>query len=227
MGAKALAARALLGFCNLLAIVAIALFVPAGSLHFWQAWTFLLVFFSAVLTITLYFLKRDPHLVESRVKAGPIAETQPVQKLVQTLAGISFIGLFIVAGLDHRFRWSAVPLWLVAAGTVLVALGLLSTFLVFRENTFTSAIVEVSEQQRVVSTGPYRVVRHPMYSGALLICLSAPLALGSFAALLPAAVLCGAIVWRLIDEERFLAAHLPGYDDYRGKTRFRLIPFIW
>ena len=132
-----------------------------------------------------------------------------------------------MAGFDRRFGWSSVPPVLVIAADVLVAAGFLITFFVFRENSFTSAIVEVAERQQVISTGPYRLVRHPMYAAALLLFLAIPLALGSYWALLSVPPLYFCIAWRLLEEEEFLLRSLPGYDRYVRTTRFRLIPRIW
>ena len=160
--------QSLIGLANLMIILALLLFLPAWSLHYWQAWIFLLVFSVSVLLITLYFLQKDPRLIESRLKAGPVAEQQQSQKVIQALASLFFILPFIIASLDHRFGWSQVPTYLVLFGNILVALGLYVVFLVFRENSFTSATIEIQQEQKVISTGPYAVIRHPMYSGAFI-----------------------------------------------------------
>lgn len=202
------------------------LFLPGGSLDYWEAWVYWAVFSASVLTISVYFLKNDPGLVESKLKAGPLAESDTGQKLAQAMASVLFVLLFVVSGLDRRFGWSNVPGYLAAAGDVFVVLGLLTIFLVFRENTYSSVIIEVSRGQQVISTGPYRIVRHPMYSGALLM-LFTPIALGSFWALLAVIPMFGVIAFRLVGEERFLADSLPGYSEYCKKTRYRLLPFVW
>ncbi len=177
---KNLTAKSFVGLAQLLLIVAVLLFLPAWTFHYWQAWIFLLVFGISVFVITLYFLRVDPRLIESRLKAGPAAEQQRSQKIIQALASIFFILPFMISSLDHRFRWSNVPLYLVILGDILVALGLLFVFFVFRENTFTSATIELRDEQRVISSGPYALVRHPMYAGAFLMLLGIPLALGSW-----------------------------------------------
>lgn len=222
-----LATKSFLGLAQLIVILAMLLFLPAWALRYWQAWVFLAVFSVSVLIITLYFLQKDPKLIESRVRAGPAAEQQTSQKIIQALASIFFILPFIISSLDHRFGWSTIPLYLVILGDILVALGLYFVFLVFRENTFTSATIELREEQRVISTGPYALVRHPMYAGAFLMLLGVPLALGSWWAFIPVFLLFAAIVWRLIEEESFLEQNLPGYTNYRQKVHYRLIPFIW
>jgi protein-S-isoprenylcysteine O-methyltransferase Ste14 len=224
---KNLTGQAFLGIVQLLVMLAIFLFLPGWSLDYWQAWVFLAVFSISVFLITLYFLKKDPGLIESRLKAGPAAEQQKSQKIIQALAGIFFILPFITASVDHRLGWSRVPVLIVLLGDVLVALGLYIVFLVFRENTFTSATIEVKDAQKVISTGPYALIRHPMYSGAFIMLLGVPLALGSWWALIFVFLLFTAIVWRLLEEEKFLAKNLAGYTNYRQKVRYRLIPFVW
>jgi protein-S-isoprenylcysteine O-methyltransferase Ste14 len=185
------------------------------------------VFSLSVFLITLYFLQKDPKLIESRLKAGPAAEQQTNQKIIQALGSIFFILPFIIASLDYRFGWSNIPTSLVVPGDLLVALGLYFVFLVFRENTFTSATIELRDEQQVIATGPYALVRHPMYAGAFLMLLGIPLALGSWWAFIPVFLLFAAIVWRLVEEEKFLEKNLTGYASYRQKVRYRLIPFIW
>ena len=224
---KNLTGQAFVGLVQLLVMLAIFLFLPGWSLDYWQAWMFLAVFSISVFLITLYFLKKDPSLIQSRLKAGPAAEQEKSQKIIQAMAGIFFILPFITSSIDHRLGWSRVPIFLVFLGDVLVALGLYIVFLVFRENTFTSATIEVKDEQKVISTGPYALIRHPMYSGAFIMLLGIPLALGSWWALIFVFLLFTAIVWRLLEEEKFLAKNLPGYTDYRQKVRYRLIPFVW
>ncbi len=224
---KDLNRKAFVGLLNLIVIVSAALFIPAWTLHYWQAWVFLAVFSTAVLAITLFVMKNDSKLLERRMNAGPAAETRTSQKVIQVLASVSFIAMFIVPALDHRLGWSVLPLVVVAVGDVLVALGLLIVFFVFKENTFTAAMIGVEAEQRVVSTGPYSVVRHPMYAGALVMLVGVPLALGSWWGLLTVIPIALVIVWRLVDEERFLEQNLRGYTEYRNRVRCRLVPFIW
>ena len=219
--------RAFGGLLCLLGCLAILLFLPARTLDYWQAWVFLAVFSTSVLAITLYLMKKDPRLLERRVKAGPGAEKERSQKVVQVVANIAFIAVIVVPALDRRFAWSAAPFFAVVAGDFLVALGLLVVFFVFKENTFTSAIVEVGAGQKVVSTGPYRLVRHPMYAGAVIMLLGVPLALGSWWGLFTIVPITLVIVWRLLDEEKFLARNLLGYSEYRDRVKYRLAPFIW
>lgn len=208
-------------------VLAVAIFLSAGTLAYWQGWVFLAVFFVSVLAITLYLVKNDPGLLERRVQAGPVAEQRAGQQVIQSLASLAFIAIFVVSGLDHRFAWSAVPLAVIVLGDVLVALGLLVVFFVFRENSYTSATIEVGSEQKVVTSGPYAVVRHPMYSGAILMLIGVPLALGSWWGEIGVIVLALVIVLRLLDEESYLAKNLAGYPEYQKIVRNHLIPRIW
>ncbi len=215
------------GLIFLVLVLAAALFISAGTFNFWQAWVFLAVFFVAVLAITLYLMQNDPHLLENRVQAGPVAEQQRFQIVIQWLATLAFIAMFIVPGLDQRYAWSSVPLPLTILGDALVALGLLFVFFVFRENTYTSGIIEVEAEQKLISTGPYAIVRHPMYIGALIMLLGVPLALNSWWDLIALIPITLVIVVRLLDEEKFLEQNLPGYPEYESKVHYRLIPYVW
>lgn len=188
---------------------------------------FLFVIFVSALLITVYLMKNDPELLERRINAGPGAEKEKRQKVIQSLASLAFIALFIVSALDHRFEWSTLPVYAVAAGNVLVVLGLLAVFLVFKENSYASATIEIGSAQKVISTGPYAIVRHPMYAGAFIMLFGIPLALGSRWGLVPVILMVATIVWRLLDEEKFLAENLDGYLEYQKKVKYRLVPFIW
>lgn len=216
--------KALFGLAKLLIWVGILVFLPAWSLHFWQAWIFWLILSASGSLINVYFLKRDPSLIARRL---PSAERESSQRIIQRFATVLFVTEIVVSGLDHRFHWSDVPPMLVVSGDLLVAMGFVAIFQVFKENSFASSIIEVNRTQSVISTGPYRIVRHPMYAGALLIAVFTPLALGSYWALLLFPLMSLTTMWRLLNEENFLARHLPGYDEYRLKTRYRLIPFVW
>jgi protein-S-isoprenylcysteine O-methyltransferase Ste14 len=224
---KSLIIKAFGGLLFLLLIIASALFLAAWTFNYWQAWIFLVVFGVSVLAITLYLMKKDQKLLESRVKAGPIAEKEMMQKVIQSIAGIAFVAIFILSALDHRSGWSAVPVFVVIAGDLLVAFGLLGVFFVFKENTFTSATIDVATEQKVISTGPYSLVRHPMYSGAFVMLLGVPIALGSWWGLLAVLPIIFVIVVRLFDEEKFLAKSLAGYPEYLNRVKYRLIPFVW
>ncbi len=180
-----------------------------------------------VTLITVYLIKNDRELLAGRVNAGPTAETQRSQQIIQSLASAFFIGLFIVPGLDFRFQWSNVPAILSLVADGFAALGFYIVFLTFKENSYTRATIEVSKEQTVITSGPYRVVRHPMYAGALLMIIATPVALGSWVTLPFAVAMVVAISARLLSEEKFLGESLPGYKEYCAKVRYHLVPSIW
>ncbi|MGO8952657.1 MAG: methyltransferase family protein [Rhodomicrobium sp.] len=219
--------KAFRGLLWLLATMAALIFIPAGTLAYWQAWLFLTLYFALTFAITLYLMKFDRALLARRLRGGPGAETEKTQKIVMALAMAGFIALIVVSALDRRFHWSSVPPFFVLAGDALVALGFFVIFLVFRENSFSSGTIEIAPDQEVISTGPYAHVRHPMYSGGLLMLCGIPLALGSWRGLLVMIPLVPVLLWRLFDEEKFLAINLPGYVEYGAKVRYRLLPFFW
>ena len=208
-------------------VMAALLFLPAGTIRYWQAWVYLTVFFGASVLITLYLAKNDPALLKRRLSGGPWAEKERAQKIIMVFTSIGFIALIVVPALDFRFGWSAVPPSLVAAGLMLVAIGYTIIFFVYKENTYGSATIEVAQDQKVIATGPYSVVRHPMYAGALFYLIGTPLALGSWWGLVPFVATLPFLIWRIFDEEAFLARNLPGYAEYRNQVRFRLVPGIW
>jgi protein-S-isoprenylcysteine O-methyltransferase Ste14 len=224
---KNLAARAWIALAVLALAMGLLLFVPAGTVHYWQAWIYLLIFSGASALTTHYLIRNDPALLERRMSGGPTAEKRPIQKLIMLCASAGFIALLVVPALDRRYRWSTVPPYGILAGGALVAIGFYWIFLVYRENTFTSATIEVAANQKVISTGPYAIVRHPMYASGLLYLLGTPLALGSYWGLVPLAAMLPFLIWRLLDEERFLREQLPGYLEYQRKVRYRLVPRIW
>jgi protein-S-isoprenylcysteine O-methyltransferase Ste14 len=215
------------GLLFLLLVMSTLLFLPAWTFDYWQAWAFLAVFFSSAMAITAYLMKKDPKLLRRRVHAGPTAEKETSQKIIQSITSLGFIAMLVVPALDHRFAWSTMSLYLEVAGEVLVAIGFLIVFLVYKENTFTSATIELAPEQKVISTGLYALVRHPMYMGALLLLVGMSLSLGSWWGLFVLLIIIPALVWRLFDEEKFLARNLPGYLEYRKKVRCRLIPLVW
>jgi protein-S-isoprenylcysteine O-methyltransferase Ste14 len=215
------------GLTVLLLVMASLVFAVAGTLRYWQAWTFLAVYFAASLAITLYLIKKDPALLARRMSGGPFAEKEPAQKLIMSATSLAFIGLLVLPAIDYRLGWSGLPGWAAIAGDVIMLLGWLGIFFVFRENSFASATIESAADQRVISSGPYAWVRHPMYAAALVMLLGMPLALGSGWGVLLVLALVPLLIWRLMDEERFLVIHLPGYRQYQGRVRYRLLPLIW
>ena len=161
------------------------------------------------------------------MSGGPFAEGERNQKVIMTLTSLGFIALLIVPGLDRRFGWSAMPVWIAILGDLLLLLGWLGILVVFRANSYAAATIQVASGQTVVSTGPYALVRHPMYATALLMLIGIPISLGSWWGVLIWIALLPALAWRLIDEERVLLRDLAGYAEYRRKVRWRLIPHIW
>jgi protein-S-isoprenylcysteine O-methyltransferase Ste14 len=181
----------------------------------------------ASVAITLYLVRCDPALLERRMRGGPWAEREPVQKAIMWITSAGFIALLILPGLDRRFGWSNMSATAAIAGNLLMLLGWVGIFRVFQENSFTSSTIELAADQRVISTGPYAIVRHPMYATALPMLVGIPISLGSWWGVLVVILLLPALVWRLLDEERFLGRNLPGYVAYQGRVRYRLLPHIW
>jgi protein-S-isoprenylcysteine O-methyltransferase Ste14 len=214
---------------SLFGVVALAalLFIPAGTFDYWQAWLFMAVFVTTSGAITVDLAIRDPKLLERRMHVGPRAEKEPAQKVIVLLAMLGFIAMLVVSALDHRFGWSSVPASLSVLADGLIALAFLFVFFVFRENSFSASTIQIAEGQTVISTGPYALVRHPMYAGALVMLLALPVALGSWWGLLVVVLKLPVLIWRLLDEERFLRQNLAGYAQYQTKVRYRLLPLIW
>lgn len=218
---------ALISLVVLIAVLGLLLFGCAGTVAYWQAWVYLGIFFGAALLITLYLAKREPALLERRVRGGPTAEKETSQKISQSITSLGFIALLAVPALDRRFGWSHLPTWIVIVGDALVAMCFYAIFVVYKENAFASATIEIAQDQKVVSTGPYAVVRHPMYARASLLFIGSPLALGSYWGILAFVAVLPALIWRLLDEEQLLARDLPGYTEYCKNVRWRLIPGVF
>lgn len=224
---QSLSRRAFAATAKFLVALALLILVPTGSIRYWQGWLLWSNFALWYVAFTPYFLKHDPALLERRLQAGPAAERQPIQKRLQLVAGICVCALFVMSALDHRLGWSTVPISAELAGNVLVAAGFWFMFAVFRENSFASSIIEVSAGQKVIDTGPYAILRHPMYAGALLMFAGVPPALGSWWGLVVLLPIAAILAIRLLDEEKFLVRNLPGYAEYCVKVRHRLIPGVW
>jgi protein-S-isoprenylcysteine O-methyltransferase Ste14 len=226
-GQGSLAWRAFVGGARFFVAMAAVLVLAAWSFAYWNGWAFLANFAVCTGVFSWYFVRRDPALVERRMQAGPGAEREPRQKAIQAFTSVMFLALLVVPGLDFRFHWSAVPLGLVVAGHALFDAGFAGIFLVIRVNSFASGIIETMPGQRVIDSGPYALVRHPMYAAALLLFVGAPLALGSYWALLIVVPMTGGLVARLLDEERYLVERLVGYSEYRRRVKARLVPGVW
>ena len=205
----------------------VLIFVSAGTIHFWQGWLFWLSLSGSSIATGFYLLKHDPALLERRMRFGPRAESRPSEKIIVAILLAMLVALVIVSGLDHRFGWSRVPAAIVVIANMLVIATFGFFLLVFRENTFAASTVTVEAGQRVISTGPYAHVRHPIYAGGALLTFTMPIALGSLWGLLAAAIATPALIARILDEERTLSAELAGYDNYRRVVPYRLIPFVW
>ena len=218
--------KAVLGLVFLAVAMALSIFVPARTFDYWQGWTYLAISLAALSLTTIYLMKNDPALLQRRLRSGLMAEHSGAQRIISLFTSIGFIALLVVPALDHRFGWSNVPRYAVIVGNVLVAAGNYVIFLVFKENTFAAATIQIESGQRVIATGPYGIVRHPMYGGALIMLLGTPLALGSYWGLLAFAATMPFLIWRLFDEERYLAGNLPGYAGYQQRVRWRLIPGV-
>jgi protein-S-isoprenylcysteine O-methyltransferase Ste14 len=213
-------------FRYVIAIVVLGLmfFLSAGTIRYWYAWVFLAILFIPMFFVLLYLLRYDPALLERRMRTR---EKEVPQKLIIRLSMIPFLAAFLVPGLDYRFGWSFVPVAVIIAADVVVFCGYIFFFLVLRENSYASRVVEVEKEQKVISTGPYAYIRHPLYSAVLLIYLFSPLALGSFWALIAMIPLPFVLILRIKNEESLLKKELAGYEEYTGKVRYRLIPGIW
>lgn len=224
---KDLHRKALIGILRTFVVLVAVVFLPVWTLRYWQGWACLAAFFVPACIITVYVSKNDPALLERRLKAGPKAEKETGQKIVQAVASVVFLADFTIPAFDHRYGWSSVPAYAAVAGDLMMVLGFIIVFAVFKANSYTSGIIEVAEDQKVISTGPYALVRHPMYTGGLIMLFGIPLALGSWWGMLINLPMTAAVVWRMLDEERFLVRKLQGYAEYLETVRYRLVPFVW
>lgn len=205
----------------------LALFWPAGTLRYWQAWVYIGILAAVSLVACWHLLRHDPQLLDKRMGKGPWSEPDPIQKYIQLLNGICIMAMYIVSGWDfgaHGPRVSASVSLLANAGLLLSLAGV---WVVARKNHFAIATIEVQDGQTVIDSGPYTLVRHPMYSLTGLFLLATPPALGSFWGLVPAALAMVGVVIRLLREEQFLHQELPGYAAYQEKVRYRLLPYVW
>jgi protein-S-isoprenylcysteine O-methyltransferase Ste14 len=203
------------------------LFLPAGTFHYWQAWVFLAVFALSTWIPSVYLMRTNPEALERRMRVGPSAEARTLQRILITVVFISFPAMFVISALDHRFGWSSVPASVSVIGDVLVAIGLGLSMLVIVQNSYAAANVTVEAGQQLVSTGLYGLMRHPMYTGNVVLMLGIPLALGSYWGLLlfiPGLVV---LVLRIRDEEDLLTHELSGYRDYTQRVHYRLLPYVW
>ncbi|MFV1365640.1 isoprenylcysteine carboxylmethyltransferase family protein [Mycolicibacterium elephantis] len=208
-------------------VFGLVLFGLAGTFDYWQAWAFLAVFALSTWLPSMYLLRTNPQALQRRKRAGPVAETRTVQKLLIAGWYASLAAMVLVSTLDHRFGWSSVPAAVSVAGDVLVAIGLGVTSLVVIQNSFAASTVQVESDQKLVDTGLYGLVRHPMYTGNVITIVGFPLALGSYWGLLAVLPGLATLVLRIQDEEKLLREELDGYREYAHKARYRLVPLVW
>lgn len=227
MSTKALRNKTLLSCSMSFAVIALLIFLPAGTLLYWQAWLYLALLMGLSSLISSYLFKNDPRLLENRMRMGPFAEPNPDQKIIQTLNSVLTFGLFIVCGADFGAHGARVPAMLVLLANLLILLAAWALFLVVKENSFAAGAIKIQNGHTVITTGPYSVVRHPMYSAAILLFFATPPALASLWGLAAAALLSAGVVVRLLREEIYLRSELPGYVAYCQKVRYRLVPAIW
>ncbi len=205
-------------------IICAMLFWPAGTFKYWQAWAWMAALFVPMMVSLVFLVKRDPALLERRTRTN---ETRTEQKWIIGLSTIYFLVIFLVPGFDKRFGWSAMPVWLVIFADVVVIAAYFLYILVLRTNSFASRIIEVEQGQQTITTGPYTLVRHPMYLAMILMMVATPLALGSYWAFIPSLALIPLLAVRAKNEEELLIKDLAGYREYTQTTRHRIFPGIW
>jgi protein-S-isoprenylcysteine O-methyltransferase Ste14 len=207
-----------------LLVLGLLFFWPAGTFRYWQAWVYIAILFIPMLCVFIYLIRNDPELLERRMKAR---EKERRQKSIQLVGGLFFLVIYLLPGFDRRYGWSSVPVAVVIAADILVLAAYGFFVRILKENSYASRIVEVEKNQKVITTGPYAVVRHPMYVAIIIMYVFAPLALGSYWAAIPALSLIPILAARIRNEEKMLLMGLPGYQEYVQRVRFRLIPGIW
>jgi protein-S-isoprenylcysteine O-methyltransferase Ste14 len=210
-----------------LAAFLLLVFWPAGTFHYWQGWAFIAVFAAATLLPSIYLAATNPAALKRRMQAGPAAETRPLQKLIITFAFLSMGAMIVMSALDFRFGWSSVPAAVCVVGDVLVGVGLLIAMITTIQNGYAAANINVESDQKVVSTGFYAMVRHPMYFGNVVLMIGIPLALGSYWGLLFVIPGLAVLAVRILDEEKVLTLELTGYRDYVQQVHYRLVPYVW
>ena len=221
---KALLLQALIKFLAGLILFGLLLFLPAGTFEYWNAWVLIVTLFGPMLVLGAVLLFKSPELLAKRLASK---EKESQQKTVVALSALMFLASFILAGLDFRYGWTSLPSWTVWAATGILLLSYLMYAEVMRENAYLSRTIEVQDNQKVIDTGLYGIVRHPMYSATVFLFLSMPLILGSMMSFVVMLVYIPIINARIKNEEKVLSEGLPGYQEYKQKVRSKVIPFIW
>jgi protein-S-isoprenylcysteine O-methyltransferase Ste14 len=209
---------------SLIFLLGLLFFLPAGTFNFWEAWLYMSILIIPMLFVIKYLLKNDPALLERRMR---MKEKESEQKIIIKLFSLFFISAYLIPGFDYRFDWSTIPMPVIIIADITVFVGYMLFVSVLKENTYASRIIEVEETQSVIETGPYSIVRHPMYSALLLMYSISPIALGSYWAMIPTVLLPVLIIVRIINEEKVLIEELEGYEQYIQKVKYRIIPGIW
>ncbi|MBN1415467.1 MAG: isoprenylcysteine carboxylmethyltransferase family protein [Bacteroidales bacterium] len=221
---KFLITKIIMRFSLVPIVIGLLILIPSGTFWFWQVYLYLTILLVPMIFVLFYFLKNDPMFLERRTRAK---EKEKEQIIIQVIFSFIFLSGFVIPGMDKRFGWSHVPVLVVITADVVILLGYLLIFAVFKQNSYASRVVEVEKDQKVISTGLYGIVRHPMYIGVIIMFVPSPIALGSYWGMIPMTTIPLALVLRIINEEKVLRKELPGYKDYCQKTKYRLIPYVW
>jgi protein-S-isoprenylcysteine O-methyltransferase Ste14 len=221
---KKLMLTAIKKFVYGIVLLGLLLFINAGDMHYWNAWIYLIIFAASIFVFGVYLYVKNKELLQKRLDSK---EKEEEQSNYTFMASISLFLMFVVCGLDYRFGWSAVPIVAIIIALIIMLVGYGLFVITLIQNSYASRIVEIQDRQKVIDTGVYSVIRHPMYTAALIMFFSSPIVLGSLYALIPTVFFLIGIIHRIRNEEKVLAAGLEGYSDYKQLVRYRLIPFVW
>lgn len=216
--------KAVAGMIISIIFIAAVLFLPAGSLSFWEAWFYCGIVFIPMFFVMIYFLIKDPAFIERRLN---FKEKEKEQKLIIKIGNILFLSGFLIPGFDYRYNWSEVNQTTVLIFGAFALIGYIIVIITFMANSYASRVVEVVDGQKIITTGIYSIIRHPMYLGVLIMYLSTPFVLGSLWSLIPFSLIIPILILRILNEEKVLKSELPGYTEYCSRTRKRLIPYLW
>ncbi len=219
-----LTGKVVLRFSLMIVFLGLIILLPAGTFNYWEAYAYIVTLVIPMIFVLNFFLRNDPKFLERRIKTR---EKEKTQKIVQFAFTFVFLSSFIISGLDRRYNWSDIPVMPVLLTDIIILCGYLIVFFVFKQNSYASRVVEVDPEQKVITNGLYSIVRHPMYSGILIMWVPTPIALGSYWGLIPMAAIPIILVFRILNEESVLSRDLAGYKDYCSRTKYRLIPFLW